>query len=67
MYCLGVQSHPKHQGDFGQGSTVNISECNNQLELSVYVLLLHGTCTYQSSYETLNSINHYEDIYENSF
>ena len=31
--CLGVQSHPEHQGDLGQGSTVNISECNNQLEL----------------------------------
>ena len=34
--CLGVQSHPEDQGDFGQGLTVNISECNNQLELSVY-------------------------------
>ena len=42
--CLGVQSHPEDRGDFGQGSTVNISECNNQLELSIYVLLLiHGT------------------------
>ena len=41
--CLGVQSHPEHQGDFGQGSTVNISECNNQLELSVHVLLSRGT------------------------
>ena len=34
--CLGVQSHPEDQGDFGQGLTVNISECNNLLELSVY-------------------------------
>ena len=34
--CLGVQSHPEDQGDFGQGLTVNIWECNNQLELSVY-------------------------------
>ena len=34
--CLGVQSHPKDQGDFGQGLAVNISECNNRLELSVY-------------------------------
>ena len=33
--CLGVQSHPEDQGDFGLGLTVNISECNNQLELSV--------------------------------
>ena len=33
---FGVQSHPEDQGDFGQGLTVNISECNNQLELSVY-------------------------------
>ena len=33
---LGVQSHPEDQGDFGHGLTVNISECNNQLELSVY-------------------------------
>ena len=32
-----VQSHPEDHGDFGQGSTVNISECNNQLELSVYM------------------------------
>ena len=28
--CLGVQSHPEDRGDFEQGSTVNISECNNQ-------------------------------------
>ena len=34
--CLGVQSHPEDQGDFGQGLAVNISECNNLLELSVY-------------------------------
>ena len=31
-----VQSHPEDRGDFGQGSTDTISECNNQLELSVY-------------------------------
>ena len=31
-----VQSHPEDRGDFGQGSTENISECNNLLELSVY-------------------------------
>ena len=37
--CLGVQSHPEDQGDFGQGLTVNIWECNNQLELSVCVAL----------------------------
>ena len=43
--CWCVQSHPKDRGDFGQGSTANISECSNQLELSVYnnVMLLHGT------------------------
>ena len=29
--CLGVQSHPEDQGDLGQGLTVNIWECNNQL------------------------------------
>ena len=36
---LGVQSHHEDQGDFGQVFflTVNISECNNQLELSVYM------------------------------
>ena len=34
--CLGVQSHPEDQGDFEQGSTLNISESNNQLELSTY-------------------------------
>ena len=31
---VGVQSHPEHQGDFEQGSTLNISESNDQLELS---------------------------------
>ena len=51
------------QGNFGQGLTVTISESNNQLELSEYVLLLHGS--YSSPYETLYSI-HYEDIYEKS-
>ena len=34
--CLGVQSHPEDQGDLGQGLTVNIWECNNRIELSVY-------------------------------
>ena len=34
--CWCVQSHPGLRGDFGQGSKENISECNNQLELSVY-------------------------------
>ena len=34
--CWCVQSHPEDRGDFGQGSKENISECNNQLELSVY-------------------------------
>ena len=34
--CWCVQSHPEDRGDFGQGSTANISECSNQLELSVY-------------------------------
>ena len=34
--CWCVQSHPENRGDFGQGSTENISECNNRLELSVY-------------------------------
>ena len=34
--CWCVQSHPEDHGDFGQGSIENISECNNQLELSVY-------------------------------
>ena len=34
--CLGVQSHPEDQGDLGQGLTVNMWECNNQIELSVY-------------------------------
>ena len=38
-----AQSHPEDRGDFGQGSTENIFECNNQLEFSVYVMLLHGT------------------------
>ena len=37
--CLGVQSHPEDQGDFGQCLTVNISECNNLLELSVYMYI----------------------------
>ena len=31
----GIQIHHEDQGDFEQGSTVNISECNNQLELSI--------------------------------
>ena len=39
----GVQSHPEDQGNFGQGLTVSIWEFNNQLELSVHVLFLHGT------------------------
>ena len=45
VWVSTVQSHPEYQGDFGQGSTVNIWECSNQLELSVYmyVLLLHDT------------------------
>ena len=34
--CWCVQSHPEDRGDFGQGSTENISECNNLLELGVY-------------------------------
>ena len=34
--CWCVQSHPKDRGDFGQGSTEKISECNNLLELGVY-------------------------------
>ena len=34
--CWCVQSHPEDRGDFGHGSKENISECNNQLELSVY-------------------------------
>ena len=34
--CWCVQSHPEDRGDFEQGSTENISECNNHLELSVY-------------------------------
>ena len=34
MLC--VQSHLEDCGDFGQGSTENISECNNLLELGVY-------------------------------
>ena len=34
--CWCVQSHPEDHGDFGQGSTENISEFSNQLELSVY-------------------------------
>ena len=35
-YMLCVQSHPEDRGDFGQGSTENILECNNQLELSIH-------------------------------
>ena len=34
--CRCVQSHPEDRGDFEQGSTEHISECNNHLELSVY-------------------------------
>ena len=41
--CWCVQSHPEDLGDFGQGSAENIPECYNRLELSVYVMLLHGT------------------------
>ena len=38
MLVCPNQSHPEDRGDFWQGSTENISECNinNQLELSVY-------------------------------
>ena len=36
--CWCVQSHPEDRGDFGRGSKENISECNNQLELSVYII-----------------------------
>ena len=32
---LGVQSHPEDWCDVEQGSTVHISECNNQLELEL--------------------------------
>ena len=42
-YMLVCQSHPEDRGEFGQGSRENISECSNQLELSVYMMLLHGT------------------------
>ena len=38
-----LQSHPECQGDLGmlgQGLTVNISECNSPLELSVYYVAL---------------------------
>ena len=34
--CLGVQSHLEDWGEFEHGSTENISECNNQLESSMY-------------------------------
>ena len=34
---FGCPSHPEDHGDLGQGLTVNIWECNNQLELSVHV------------------------------
>ena len=67
---LGVQNHPEDQGDFGQGLTIDISECtcNNQLELSTCVCNM--CCCYMvltnPHYKTLNSIHHYEDIYENS-
>ena len=36
--CWCVQSHPEDHGDFGQGSTEHIAECNNLLELSVHVM-----------------------------
>ena len=65
ILCLGIQSHPEDQGDFQQGSAVNISECHNQLELSIYNMCAL-TWYLLVPYETLNSINHYEDIYENS-
>ena len=35
-YTLGVQSHPEGRGDFGQGSTKNISEYNNQQESNIH-------------------------------
>ena len=38
VHVIHVQSHPEDRGDFGQGSTANISECNNQPELSVHAL-----------------------------
>ena len=45
--CWCVQSHPEDRGDFGQGSTANISECNNQPELGVsksYALWVYIIC-----------------------
>ena len=39
MYKLHVQSHPEDRGDFGQGSTNDISESTIRMELSI-----HGLC-----------------------
>ena len=39
MYKLHVQSHPEDRGDFGQGSTNDISESTFRMELSI-----HGLC-----------------------
>ena len=64
--CLGVQSHPEDQGDFGQGLAVNISECNNLLELSVYNMCCSYMVFTNPPMKPQISIHHYEDIYENS-
>ena len=64
LLCLGVQSHPEDHCDFGQGSTVNIWECNNQLELSVYIVALTRYLLIPMwNLEFNSSLN--EDIYEN--
>ena len=66
--CLGVQSHHEDQGDFEQGSTLNISESNNQLELSTYnnvtsyMVLTNPHMKRWIQYNIMKS----EDIYENS-
>ena len=45
------KSDPEDWGHFEQGSTVNISESNNQQELSIHVLLM--VQIYLSPNETL--------------
>ena len=64
--CWCVQRHPEGCGDFGQGSTENISECNNLLELSVYNKWCSNMVLTNPHMKFRIEFHHYEDIYDDS-
>ena len=56
---------PKDHGEFGQGSTENISECNNQQEFSMWCSYMVLTKSNPHMKPLENWIHNYEQIYEN--